>query len=48
MSEVILATLRLVEEQQEKKNILTEALIEGEESGVIENFDYQLLLEDLH
>ncbi len=47
-SEVIRAALRLLEEQEEKKNILTKALIEGEKSGMIENFDPQLLLEELH
>lgn len=47
-SEVIRAALRLLEEQEEKKNILTKALIEGEDSGIVENFDPQLLLEELH
>ncbi len=47
-SEVIRAGLRLLEEQEQKKNILTKALIEGEESGFIEDFDPQLLLEELH
>jgi antitoxin ParD1/3/4 len=47
-SEVIRAALRLLEEQEEKKNILTKALIEGEKSVMIENFDPQLLLEELH
>ena len=47
-SEVIRAALRLLEEQEEKKNILTRALIEGEESGIVENFDPQILLEELH
>lgn len=47
-SEVIRAALRLLEEQEEKKNIITKALIEGEESGLVENFDPQLLLDQLH
>lgn len=47
-SEVIRAALRLLEEQEEKKQILTKALIEGEKSGLIENFDPQILLEELH
>ncbi len=47
-SEVIRAALRLLEEQEEQKNILTKALIDGEESGLVENFDPQLLLEELH
>lgn len=47
-SEVIRAALRLLEEQEEKKNILTKAIIEGEKSGLVENFDPQILLKELH
>lgn len=47
-SEVIRAALRLLEEQEEKKKVLTKSLIEGEESGLVDNFDPQLLLEELH
>ncbi|MEQ9165301.1 MAG: type II toxin-antitoxin system ParD family antitoxin, partial [Fulvivirga sp.] len=47
-SEVIRAALRLLEEQEEKKEMLTKALIEGEESGLVDNFNPQLLLEELH
>lgn len=47
-SEVIRAALRLLEEQEERKKILFKALIEGEESGLVENFDPQILLEELH
>ena len=47
-SEVIRAALRLLEEQEEKKSLLTKALIEGEEGGLVEDFDPQILLEDLH
>ncbi|TRX62630.1 type II toxin-antitoxin system ParD family antitoxin [Fulvivirga sp. M361] len=47
-SEVIRAALRLLEEQEEKKSFLTKALIEGEESGLVENFDPQILLDKLH
>jgi len=47
-SEVIRAALRLLEEQEEKKNILTKALIEGEESGFVKDFDPEVLLEELH
>lgn len=47
-SEVIRAALRLLEEEEEKKTLLTKALIEGEESGMVENFDPQILLEELH
>ncbi|MGL1886216.1 MAG: type II toxin-antitoxin system ParD family antitoxin [Reichenbachiella sp.] len=48
VSEVIRAALRLLEEQEEHKSILTKALIEGEESGLVENFDPQILLDELH
>lgn len=47
-SEVIRAGLRLLEEQEEKKNILIKAIIEGEKSELVENFDPQILLEELH
>lgn len=47
-SEVIRAALRLLEEQEKQKSILTKALIEGEQSGLVENFDPQILLEELH
>lgn len=47
-SEVIRAALRLLEEQEEKKSILTKALVQGEDSGLVENFDPQILLEELH
>ncbi|MCV9385217.1 type II toxin-antitoxin system ParD family antitoxin [Reichenbachiella ulvae] len=47
-SEVIRAALRLLEEQEEKKNILLKAIKEGEESGLVEDFDPQALLDELH
>ena len=47
-SEVVRAGLRLLEEQENKKNALKRALIEGEESGFVENFDPELLLKQLH
>lgn len=47
-SEVIRAGLRLLEEEEEKKNILLKALREGEESGFDEDFNPNLLLEEIH
>jgi len=47
-SEVVRAGLRLLEEQENKENLLRLALQEGEESGFIEHFDPEILLNDLH
>ena len=47
-SEVVRAGLRLLEEQEKKKIALTKALIDGEESGFVEDFDPELLLKELH
>ena len=47
-SEVIRAGLRLLEEKEKKKSILLKALIDGEESGFVEDFDPELLLTELH
>lgn len=38
-SEVVRAGLRLLEQEEEKLKVLRQALIEGEESGWVENFD---------
>lgn len=48
VSEVIRAGLRLLEEQETKENLIRNALIEGEESGFVDNFDPEILLENLH
>lgn len=47
-SEVIRAGLRLLEEQEKKKSLLTKALFDGEESGFVKDFDPELLLKELH
>jgi antitoxin ParD1/3/4 len=47
-SEVIRAGLRLLEEEEKKKSLLTKALIDGEESGFVQDFDPELLLKELH
>lgn len=47
-SEVIRDALRLLEEHQEKRALLNQALIKGEESGFIDNFDPDELLNELH
>jgi antitoxin ParD1/3/4 len=40
-SEVIRAGLRLLEQEEEKLKMLRQALVEGEQSGFVENFDPQ-------
>lgn len=38
-SEVVRAGLRLLEEKEQKHRVLRQALIDGEESGWVENFN---------
>jgi antitoxin ParD1/3/4 len=40
-SEVVRAALRLLEREEEKLKLLRQALIDGEQSGFVENFDPQ-------
>ncbi|WP_066730195.1 type II toxin-antitoxin system ParD family antitoxin [Caulobacter sp. CCH9-E1] len=45
-SEVIRAGLRLLEDNEAKLKVLRAALIEGEESGFIEDFDFDAFIEE--
>jgi len=47
-SEVIRAGLRLLEEREQKLETLRTALIEGEQSGIVENFEADSFLEFLN
>ena len=47
-SEVVRTALRLLESEQEKKETLIKALIKGEKSKRIENFDSNIHLAQLH
>jgi len=47
-SEVIRAGLRLLEERDRKIEALKQALIEGEESGIVENYNPEEHLAELH
>ncbi len=47
-SEVVRSALRLLENQETKKQELIKALKEGEDSGFVENFDRHLFLKELH
>lgn len=47
-SEVVRAALRLFEHEESKKAELIKALKTGEESGFVEDFDRESLMESLH
>ena len=47
-SEVVRAALRLLESKEKKLSELRDALVEGENSAIIEDFDAGKHLEDLH
>lgn len=47
-SEVVRSALRLLESEEKKLKELREALIEGENSSMFENFNSDLYLADLH
>lgn len=46
-SEVVRAALRMFEYEESKKNELVKALVKGEESGFIKNFDRKAFLQNL-
>ena len=48
VSEVVRTALRLLESEESKLKELRNALIEGENSQMIENFDPKKHLDDLH
>ncbi|MBI9067312.1 MAG: type II toxin-antitoxin system ParD family antitoxin [Salinivirgaceae bacterium] len=48
VSEVVRSALRLLESEEKKLNELRTALIEGENSGLVENFDSEKHLVELH
>ena len=47
-SEVVRSALRLLESEEKKLKELREALIEGENSAMIDNFNEEQHLSDLH
>ncbi|MGB0166670.1 MAG: type II toxin-antitoxin system ParD family antitoxin [Luteibaculum sp.] len=48
VSEVVRSALRLLENENKKEKELIKALVTGEESGFIENFDPQKRLNEIH
>ena len=47
-SDVVRAGLRLLEEHEARVKALHDALREGEESGIAEDFDSDLFLQEMH
>lgn len=47
-SEVVRSALRLLESEEKKLTELRNALVEGENSGFVENYDSEKHLEELH
>lgn len=47
VSETVRAGLRLLEERQQKLAALRQALKEGEESGIAEDFNFDTLMQDI-
>lgn len=45
-SDVVRAGLRLLEEQEAKLQILRQALLDGENSGSAENFDFDTFIDE--
>lgn len=48
VSEVVRSALRLLESEEKKIKELRAALVEGEKSGMVENFDPKAHLAELH
>ncbi len=48
VSEVIRAALRLMEDEETRLAAIRAALIEGEESGIVKDFDPDQFLKELH
>lgn len=47
-SEVMRAGLRLLEIEEQKRQNLIQSLIEGEQSGIVEDFEPEAFLKELH
>lgn len=47
-SEVIRSALRLLEDEEKKLDYLNEALLKGEQSGIVKDYDSKKHLKELH